>query len=204
MGSKIILTCALAALALPAAAYDIYRGEQTKDAYIFADAATTSVDINEPAGSEVSDGFDIANGFSFGVGYKITKRFALELSYRNFGSVNLYQGRTDNVAEFDREKADEDIDFSATQFSLVAAQPLSDTFNVYGRLGVADVSVDSSSKAEEKDGAKASVSKTKIFLGVGARSMISENSAIRVELGRYDKLGDITLSTLSVGLDCSF
>lgn len=188
MRSKIILACTLAALTVPASAADIFRGEESKDAYIFADAATTDIDI-----SGESESLDKLEGFSAGFGYKVNKRWAWEFTYRDLGGYGD-----------DEEDSDSSTDFSALQFSLVAGFPINESFTAYGRFGVAKLKVESSASDDEEEGARESVSKRRAVVGIGARYVLSENTGLRLELDRFAKWDELTLTTLSLGFDFSF
>ena len=185
MGSKIILACALAALAVPASAFDIYRGEQPKDAFIFIDGSQTSFDIPE-------ESLDDSDGFSLGFGYKLSSTYSWELTYRDLGTV-----KEDYEYESYRSS------FTNIEFSVTGALPISEKVSAYGRLGMSKLKVELKELVYGESDSE-TVSKNRAVIGVGIRGTLSENTGIRFEYTRHAKWNDLSLSTLSLGLDWSF
>jgi len=172
----------LAATAVPASAEGVY---------IFGDAGQSkfSVDFDGASLSETD------TSFAFGVGYAINKTFSFEAAYRDLGGISS-----------DDEYGESQFDMSALQASVVAAFPIGSAVNIFGRLGLAQLSYDSSyedyedSDYDESD----SDSANKAVYGVGASYTLNENVSLRAEYNKYAEWDGLTTSAFTLGAVYSF
>ena len=195
MKKQIILASVLGALALPVMADNFY---------VFGDVGQGKTEID---GSDNYTFSKTATTYSLGAGYNVNRFFAVELAYRDLGET---KDRGDAVDDFgDSFNFVDKYDVTALQASVVGKLPISDEFNLYGRVGVAKLNVDYKSAAYYSDGnnpapSKDSYSKTKALAGVGASYDITPQFAIRAEYNQYAKWDDTKLSSLTVGATYSF
>lgn len=187
MKKQLLMTALLGAMTLPAWAEGIY---------IFGDIERNKLEAKFEGMSDS----ETKTGFGFGLGYQFNPNFGVELAYRDLLSLS------DSYSE-PGYSASIKTDLSALQVSVLGSYPLTDVFSLYGRLGVGKVDLDVS--AYENDGgivsrASGSESKTKAMFGLGARWAVAESVGLRAEYSRYAKIEDLTLSTLSVGIDYHF
>ena len=130
--------------------------------------------------------------FGAGAGYSINKYFAVELGYRDFGSVN--QNFTSSGYPMSYT-----LSSSAVQFSLLGKLPVSDSIDIYGRWGDARLSW------ESKDSSKTSTqSDYKPVYGAGASYNINEKFSLRGEYSRYSGTSSSYTSALTLGATYSF
>ena len=173
----------LAALALPAAA---------EGTYIFGDVGQSKISID--SGDWSVSKTDTA--VTLGLGYDLSAHLALELSYTDLGKVTTFQD------QFEKDQ----LEGSATQFSVLAKLPLNDTVNLYGRLGVAQLSYDTRYQdlQSSANNESSSESKTKALVGVGASFALNEHLSLRAEYNQYAKWEEATTSTLTLGVAYAF
>lgn len=190
MKKQLFLACVLGAVTLPALADNFYvlgdvgQGKMEVDAggdYTFSKTSTT---------------------YSFGAGYDINKFFAVELAYRDLGSVTDRGSFPDGGVYRDKQSA------TAFQASVVGSLPISDEFSLFGRVGVGKIDADSD-YTETGGGLDSyseshSESKTKGLLGVGASYKITPEIALRAEYNQYAKWDDTKLSAFTVGATYHF
>jgi OmpA-OmpF porin, OOP family len=122
-------------------------------------------------------------GFGLAGGYKFNKMLAAEIGYRDLGS---FEG-SGPISGYS-------ADLSATQISVLGSYPFKDVYSVYGRLGAANLRI----KASTGSGTD---SATKALFGVGVRYEVGEKSAVRLELNRYAKYEELTVSALFFGFE---
>ena len=189
MKKHILATLVLGALTLPAAAEGFY---------VIGDIGHTTLSAE---GLDKTD-----NGLSIGGVYNLNNTFAIEAAYRDLGGLSSsYQ---DTYMNMDVD-VKENLDFSALQLSAIAKMPLNDTFDVYGRLGMAKlkskykisayVSADDSSASQSS-----SDSENKMVYGIGARYTLNEKAGIRFEYNKFADWEGLSISALTLGADYSF
>lgn len=184
MKKHIIAAAILGAFSMPSLASNFF---------VFGDVGKSRFEVDSES--------ETKTGYSLGGGYQFNRIFALELAYRNLGewdeSFNglrvgnrTYRGRIDLKA-------------SAVQLSATAALPLSESFNLYGRAGIAQLKVEAdvtarsgSVSVSESD----SETKSKALVGVGLSYDINSSFSVRGEYTQYAEIEDLTLSTLNVGV----
>src|SRR5688572_21267466 len=85
------------------------------------------------------EGFTISetdNGYDFGIGYQINNTLAVEFAYRDMLSIS-------NSEDYEDFESRGKVDTSVLQLSMLASYPLNEKVNVYGRLGVGRIEIDS-------------------------------------------------------------
>lgn len=190
MKKQFLLACVLGVLTLPAMADNFY---------IFGDVGQGKMEVDSDDDSKLSK---TATSYSIGAGYDFNKFLAVEVAYRDLGDV------TDRGLEFD--SANDAYRFvdkyttTALQASVVGKLPISDEFNVYGRVGLASIDMDYKSTLSYEDGnnpapERDSASKTRALFGLGASFDITSQLAVRAEYNQYAKWDDLKLSAVTVG-----
>ena len=96
------------------------------------------------------------------------------------------------------------IGVTALQASVVGKLPISEVFNVYGRVGLASLDAEYESREYYADGINPkpyseSESKTRALFGIGASFDVTSQLAVRAEYNQYAKWDDLKLSALTVG-----
>lgn len=193
MKKQLLLASIIGAFALPAMA--------DNNLYILGDVGRGKMEID---GSNNSTYSKTATSYSLGLGYDFNKFFALEVAYRDLGTVSDRGSYTDaNVLYNYRDEASA----SAIQASIVGKLPISDEFSVFGRLGVGKVDIDYDSVETSGNTSWSdsdSVSKSKALFGVGASYNITPEVALRAEYNQYAKWGDTKLSAVTIGATYHF
>ncbi|MFO1389422.1 porin family protein [Cellvibrio sp.] len=174
----------VAAVSLPAAADGLY---------VFGDVGQSkfSGDISETD-----------NALALGLGYNLNSTFSFELAYHDLGGFGI----SDSVYEPSVGYIDVDasVDVTAYSLSALAKLPLSEKFDIYGRLGYAHVSIDSKGTGSALGitvPVGVSDSENKATYGVGAAYKVNEKFALRAD---YVKFGDMDLSSFTVGATYTF
>lgn len=174
-------------LSLPVAASDFY---------VLADAAQNKFSVG---GESIKE-----TGFIVGGGYKFNETFALELAYRDLGSTSEHRSM---VMADEVIRLGIDMEFTATQASLVAEHPLSEKLNIFGRVGIADLKVKATgniSDGVDNVSESGSVSKNKAVYGVGLGYVTSPSFTLRAEYSQYAKWEGLKVSALSLGFTYQF
>lgn len=176
------------ALSLPAAASDFY---------VLADASQSKFEVD-------SEGDMKESGFNVGAGYHFNDTFAIELAYRKLGAAeeSLSVDTLDGGADVGFE-----LEFTAVQASIVAKYPFSESFHVYGRVGMADIEVKATASID--DGVDSlseseTVSENKAVFGAGLGYAVSPSFTIRAEYSQFAKWEELKISTLSLGATYRF
>ncbi|GGY63447.1 hypothetical protein GCM10011613_03940 [Cellvibrio zantedeschiae] len=158
--------------------------------YVAADLGQVKWDFDVATTDKTS--LAVAGGYKFSLPFKDT--MAVELGYRQLGVHNdkdaLYAYRSE---------------FNALQLSVIASHSFSPQLSAYGRLGVAQLDID---WRATRIGApniinKESVTKDRVFYGVGARYTFSEKLSARLEYS-YLNWEDVRFTGPSLGLEYSF
>lgn len=194
MKKQIILASILGALALPVMADNFY---------VFGDVGQGKTEID---GSDDYTFSKTATSYSLGAGYNINKFFGVELGYRDFGET---KDHFDGVNGTDHYDSVDKYDVTAWQASVIGKLPISNEFNLYGRVGLANIKVDYEAADYYPDGNNPipytnSETKTKALIGVGASYDITPQFAVRAEYNQYAKWNDTKLSALTVGATYAF
>jgi OOP family OmpA-OmpF porin len=157
---------------------------------------------------------DSDTGFGLAGGYQVNPWFAAELAYVDLGDIS-YQANgtvTDGVTDLD---AGVGIDQSASGpvFSLVGMWPIGGQFSVFGRVGIALMSVDADATVSI-DGESASDSvgtdRSNMVYGIGGEFSFNERFGIRLgwdryaEVGSEDQAGEVDIDLISLGLRYNF
>ena len=161
-----------------------------------------------------SDLDDSDTGFGLAGGYQVNPYFAAELAYVDLGDIS-YQANgtvTDGVDTFD---AGLGVDQSASGpvFSILGIWPIGERFSVFGRVGLALMSVDADVTVA-LDGESASQSagtdRSNMMYGVGGEFSFNRKFGIRLgwdryaEVGSEDLTGDVDIDLFSLGLRYNF
>jgi opacity protein-like surface antigen len=175
--------CTLALVALPALADGFYVAADVGRDRWSADTLDKSMTANV---------FTVAGGYTFNLPFKDT--LAIELGFRDLGGI--YETDTNKTNSLK-------TDLSAMQFSVIASHFLNDSLSLYGRLGYAEVTVDSKYRGAYGDDSNSNT-QDKGFAGIGGRYAINQNVGVHLEYDRYQKLGEVSVSTLLIGADYQF
>jgi len=190
MKKQLLLASVLGVFTLPAMADNFY---------LLGDVGQGKMEV------DVGDNYTFnktSTTYSLGVGYNINQFFAVELAYRDLGSVTDRGTFSDGGVYRDKQDA------SAFQASVVGSLPISDEFSLFARAGVGKIDVDYDS--EESGGsfeswtASGTRSKTRGLLGVGASYKISPQIALRAEYNQFAKWDQTKLSAFTVGATYNF
>jgi OmpA-OmpF porin, OOP family len=174
MKKQFLVLGLLAAMTAPAFA---------EGAYVFGDLGQSTLNASDSESGWKLSKDDTTVGI--GAGYSINKNFAVELGYRDYGSVTFFD--------------DVKLEGTAIQASAIGKLPVSDVVDVYGRLGLARVTYEASGGGES-----GSDTKTKALFGVGASYALSDKFSLRAEYGRHAEWDDLYASTLTVGAVYNF
>lgn len=156
--------------------------------YIGADVASTEV-----------DDLDLKEtGYGIFLGYKVNPNIAVEAGYRRLadGKVSYYDSYYDVDVE---EKAK----FDQTSISVIGTLPLSDGFNLFGRLGYNHIKAKYTVTASDRGFSASesmSDSESKVLYGAGLSYDFSPVVSGRLEVQKPH--GDVT--TLAAGVSFSF
>ncbi|HEU5468480.1 MAG TPA: outer membrane beta-barrel protein [Steroidobacteraceae bacterium] len=161
-----------------------------------------------------SDLDDSDTGFGIAGGYQVNPWFAAELAYVDLGDI-AYDASgtvTDGISTFD---ADFGLEQSAAGpvFSLLGIWPIGERFSVFGRLGIAlmsvdadvDVTIDGESAADS-----VSTDRSNLMYGVGGEYLFNERFGVRLgwdryaEVGSEDLTGDTDYDLVTLGLRYNF
>lgn len=150
--------------------------------YVGASVTSTAADIEAAAENFSSDEM----GWKAYVGWNFLDFLGAEAGYRDLGTFS--EGSETERFDFDLAV----IDFSARAFL-----PIGDLFNLYGKVGYANIAWDG--KYEDAEG-EFSIDNDdwELFYGIGTEFNLGKNFAIRAEWEMYDT--DEDLNTLSAGI----
>jgi OmpA-OmpF porin, OOP family len=154
-------------------------------------ASAAFAQASEPSGFYLAAGFgqsriDVGgttqtrSGVSgtFGVGYRLNSVLAVEFSYIEFGSAQLFQTNAE---------------VKSTSASVLVSAPFAETFSVYGRLGGAN----SDRRVTTSGRVLSDERKSEAVYGVGAAYSFNKNLTTNLE---WTKLNDSKASIISLGL----
>lgn len=174
---KLIVAAVVLAGLVPAARAEFYIG---------ASLTSTASDFEAAAENFESDEL----GWKAYAGWDFAEYFGIEAGYRDLGNFSEGEGT-----------ASIDLDLEVIDAAARVRLPLSDIFQLYGKLGYANIAwdgeIDIENQIENFD-----EDDWELFYGVGAQVNLGRNFAIRAEWEMYDVSDD--LSTLSAGLAYRF
>jgi opacity protein-like surface antigen len=146
---------------------------------------------------------DSAIAYGLDGGYQFTDRFGVELAYANFGSP-----KTSGLVSGSNVEVTEEI--SGFRLSGTASFPISNSFAITGKLGVARTSLNNISTVTPGPVIpNYTASTTSLAYGIGVKYNINQSVALRVQYENLGKIGDEitgtdTLSLLSLGVSYNF
>ncbi|MEN9659933.1 MAG: hypothetical protein RL571_3398 [Pseudomonadota bacterium] len=159
---------------------------------VFAEGFYIGADLGgSNMSAEIDDQNFNKNNAAWGLngGYKFSPYLAAELGYRDFGKLEL-----------NPDIGDASIKTKAVQASVLASYPFNDAFSVFGRLGIASITL----TTEEGDTEPQKGTQIKALFGIGAQYALNKNFSLRAEYNQYAKIEVLKLSTFTVGANYSF
>ena len=155
--------------------------------YVGASIGENTIEENNVIAGEDFDDED--TGFKAFGGYQFHTNFAVEANYTVFGDTE------DTIIGIDTE-----VEFDSFGISLVGIAPISDRFDLFGKLGFAywDARVKASGLgSDDEDG-------TDLAYGLGARFNFNETVSARVEYEGIDVDDLDTADFISMGVEFNF
>ena len=146
----------------------------TVSAGAIAQSATTGFYIGAEVGQTEVDGADDDIGFKILGGYRFHPNIAAEVGY---GML------------YDKS----DVEVTALEFVAVGTFPIAKQFSILGKLGIANVEVDSPGGSDDK---------TELNWGLGVQFDMAPNIALRALWQRYET--DDAVDFLGVGVTYKF
>lgn len=174
----------------------IQLGQSTYDGQL-ANSGATNI------GSTLDNG-DTA--WKLQAGYHLTPNFAIEGGYVDLGEVNYNAG-------YDQGAASGNYRASGWNIAGLGIMPLDDKFSLFGKLGVIDARVSSNLATTGLGGAATgsfTSTRWRPNYGFGGMYHLTRDTSMRVELERFDGLGDSTttgnanVNLVSLGLSHNF
>jgi len=163
------------------------------DFYVFGTFGNTSSDISFNAQNRIDGNND---SYALGAGYTVNRNFSLEVAYKDIDSQNA---ETDCPPDFAcvglvlplLTKAD----LTAISLSVNGSIPLTDSLDVYGKVGFVswDVDFEGISSAFDTSGED-------LLYGAGLRWSIDDHWKVFAEYGRVE----LDLDTASIGVSYHF
>jgi OOP family OmpA-OmpF porin len=176
------------------------------------------IDVFASVGLDVVDATssldDSDTGFGLAGGYQVNPWFAAELAYVDLGDIS-YEANgtvTDGIDDFD---AGLGIDQSASGpvFSLLGIWPIGERFSVFGRVGIALMSVDADASVSidgESVADSVGTDRSNMVYGIGGEFSLNERFGVRLgwdryaEVGSDDLAGEVDIDLISLGLRYNF
>jgi OOP family OmpA-OmpF porin len=191
-----------------ASAQNINQGELDQNAVdAFGAVGLTIVDAT-------SNLDDSDTAFGLAAGYQVNRNFAAELAYVDLGDISYSATGTvtDGVDTFDAGLGI-DQSTSGPVFSVLGIVPIGERFTVFGRVGLALMSVDADATVS-LDGETAtdgvSTDRSNPIYGVGGEFSFNERFGVRLGWDRYanvgsdDQAGEVDIDVISLGLRYNF
>lgn len=178
--NNLVLSSALAATLLSSSVF------ADSNFYLGGSVGQTEVDYEAVAGTTVTDDSDTSWKI-FG-GYNINENFAVEVAYQDLG---------DNSAVVLGQQTN--LDAEALSIALVGKLPINDQFEVFGKLGYADVEADADVPSLN---ASVSASDSDVLYGIGAVYSVTDAVDVRLEWEHIDLANEI--DTVSLGVSYNF
>ena len=176
------------------------------------------IDVFGLAGFSVVDATsnldDSDTGFGLAGGYQVNPYFAAELAYVDLGDISYHANGTvtDGVGTFDAGLGI-DQSTSGPVFSILGIWPIGERFSVYGRLGLALMSVDADATVAfdgESASESAGTDRSNGVYGIGGEFSFNRKFGIRLSWDRYAEVGseeltgDVDIDLFSLGLRYNF
>ena len=161
-----------------------------------------------------SDLDDSDTGFGLAGGYQVNPYFAAELAYVDLGDTS-YQANgtvTDGVDTFDAGLGIEQS-ASGPVFSVLGIWPIGERFSLFGRVGLALMSVDADVNVSidgETASDSAGTDRSNMVYGIGGEFSLNRNFGVRIgwdryaEVGSDDLAGEVDIDLISLGLRYNF
>jgi OOP family OmpA-OmpF porin len=155
-------------------------------------------------GLVTSNGKDSGNQVRLQLGYQVNPNFALEAGYIDFGKASYTSTYSGGVASGT-------VKAGGIDFAALGILPVTDSFSVFGKVGVVAAQVKSSISATgltSPGDTKSTV--VAPLLGLGVSYKISDNTDLRAEYDHVSKLGKsgktdkLTSNMLSLGVAYHF
>jgi len=191
-----------------ASAQNINQGELDQDtADVFGSVGLTIVDA-----TSTLDDSDTA--FGLAGGYQVNPNFAAELAWVDLGDISYAANGTvtDGVDTFDAGLGI-DQSTSGPVLSFLGIVPIGERFSVFGRLGIALMSVDADATVSV-DGESASdgvsTDRSNLMYGIGGEFSLNRSFGVRLgwdryaEVGSEDQAGEVDIDVISLGLRYNF
>ena len=171
---------------------------------------TTAKDVcvGMPAGFSCNEK---ATAFKFSGGYQLTPNLGVEVGYGILGSSKI--SGTDTSSGFPIT-INADAKLTTLQVAAIGTFPLSDSFSLIGKLGVASSTVKLNGTGSGLGVTVAipetSATSTKLAYGIGAQFDLSKNLGIRTQYENLGEVGDVNttgtakVSLISAGLVLKF
>lgn len=215
------------------------RAAPSRGLYVSAELGYRTVDVDEgdfdgfavdrlgelglAASTEPGSVDDGDPSYGIALGYRLTRRFAVELGYTDYGSVGYEADATatGTVGDVTLDDApgslNATVDVAAVSLSVVGRQPVTSQVDLYGRLGVLHSLVDNRAIASFQQGsgeAAASLSRDignsgsdqSLAWGLGAAWRFDDGLELRLDYGGVTELGgsgpvdDAGLQRLAFGI----
>ncbi len=191
-----------------ASAQNINQGELDQNVIDVFDSVGLSI-VDATSNLDDSD-----TAFGLAGGYQVNRNFAAELAYVDLGDISYSATGTvtDGVNTFDAGLG-VDQSTSGPVFSLLGIVPVGERFSVFGRVGVALMSVDadlSVSLDGEAVTDSASTDRSNLMYGIGGEFGFNERFGVRLGWDRYanvgsdDQAGEVDIDVISLGLRYNF
>ncbi len=191
-----------------ASAQNIDQGELDQDVIDVFDS------VGLPIVDATSNLDDSDTAFGLAGGYQVNRNFAAELAYVDLGDISYSANGTvtDGVDTFD---AGVGIDQSTSGpvFSLLGIVPIGERFSVFGRVGIALMSVDGDVSVTidgETETDSVSTDRSNLMYGVGGEFSFNKRFGVRLGWDRYadvgsdDQMGEVDIDVISLGLRYNF
>lgn len=191
-----------------AGAQNINQGDLDQNvADVFGSVGLTIVDATSTLD-------DSDTGFGLAGGYQVNRNFAAELAYVDLGETSYSANgtATDGVGTFDAGLGIEQS-ASGPVFSILGIVPIGERFSVFGRLGLALMSVDADVSVSidgESASDSASTDRSNMVYGIGGEFSFGERFGVRLgwdryaEVGSDDLAGEVDIDLFSLGLRYNF
>jgi OOP family OmpA-OmpF porin len=179
MKKNILALIILSAITAPAFAAN-------EGGYIAIDSGTVSYS-NALGGPTNTAAFPNPGTVRIGGGYHLSQNLGIEVGYSIIGNSE--------IATLGAGGYTETVKSSSYQIAAVGIFPINDTFEVFGKLGMANTKMDYTITGSITS--SASASKTNLMLGLGGQYNINRNFGIRVQ---YEDFGKVTVPSSLVRL----
>ena len=159
--------------------------------YVYGAFGNTDTDVSLGGLNRVDDD---NSSFALGAGYELTRNISLEGAYLDFGS---HDGETDCPPGITCLviPVSAQADLTGISLSLIGSIPLTDSLDVYGKVGFVswDVDFEGISSAFDTSGED-------LLYGAGLRWSIDDHWKVFAEYGRVE----LDLDTASIGVSYHF